>query len=114
MKNWRNRGGALAAALAVLLSLTGCGADIGSIGGADGPTAVFIGDEETESASGWEVLPEDEEADPETASAEEDLLYEDAGADISEDGTYNSAEDVSLYLYAYGHLPENYIIKNEA
>ena len=59
MKNWRNRGGALAAALAVLLSLTGCGADVGSIGGADGPTAVFIGDEETESASGWEVLPED-------------------------------------------------------
>ena len=114
MKNWRNRGGALAAALAVLLSLTGCGADIGSIGGADGPTAVFIGDEETESASGWEVLPEDEEADPETASAEEDLLYEDAGADISEDGTYNSAEDVSLYLYTYDHLPDNYITKDEA
>ncbi len=114
MKNWRNRGGALAAALAVLLSLTGCGADIGIIGGADGPTAVFVGDEETESASGWEVLPEDEEADPETASGEEELLYEDAGADISEDGTYNSAEDVSLYLYTYGHLPENYITKNEA
>ena len=33
---------------------------------------------------------------------------------LDEDGTYNSAEDVSLYLYTYGRLPENYITKNEA
>ena len=33
---------------------------------------------------------------------------------IDEDGTYSSAEDVSLYLYTYGCLPKNYITKNEA
>ena len=33
---------------------------------------------------------------------------------IDEDGTYNSVEDVSLYLYTYDHLPDNYITKNEA
>lgn len=33
---------------------------------------------------------------------------------IAEDGWYYSAEDVSLYLYTYGHLPENFITKDEA
>ena len=33
---------------------------------------------------------------------------------LDEDGTYTSAEDVSLYLYTYGHLPDNFITKKEA
>ena len=43
---------------------------------------------------------------PETESPDEDLP--------DEDGTYTSAEDVSLYLYTYGHLPDNFITKKEA
>lgn len=34
--------------------------------------------------------------------------------DIEEDGWYYSAEDVSLYLYIYEDLPENFITKDEA
>jgi len=30
------------------------------------------------------------------------------------DGSYTTKEDVSLYLYTYGHLPSNFITKNEA
>lgn len=33
---------------------------------------------------------------------------------IKEDGSYNSKEDVSLYIYTYSHLPDNYITKKEA
>ena len=33
---------------------------------------------------------------------------------LDEGGTYTSAEDVSLYLYTYGHLPDNFITKKEA
>ena len=33
---------------------------------------------------------------------------------IYESGWYYSAEDVSLYLYTYGKLPENFITKDEA
>ena len=33
---------------------------------------------------------------------------------IEEDGWYYSADDVSLYLYTYGCLPENFITKDEA
>ena len=33
---------------------------------------------------------------------------------IDEDGWYYSAFDVSLYLHSYGHLPDNFITKDEA
>lgn len=33
---------------------------------------------------------------------------------IKEEGSYNSKEDVSLYIYTYSHLPDNYITKKEA
>ena len=33
---------------------------------------------------------------------------------VSEDGTYTSKEEVAEYLHLYGHLPDNYITKNEA
>lgn len=33
---------------------------------------------------------------------------------IDEDGTYTSKEDVALYLFTFGHLPKNYITKDEA
>ena len=33
---------------------------------------------------------------------------------IDEDGWYYSVEDVALYLYTYGYLPENFITKQEA
>lgn len=48
---------------------------------------------------------------------EEDTGYdqpEEILSPIDEDGTYNSVEDVSLYLYTYGCLPSNYITKNDA
>ena len=33
---------------------------------------------------------------------------------VSEDGWYNSKEDVALYIHLYGHLPDNYVTKKEA
>lgn len=36
------------------------------------------------------------------------------GAQIEEDGTYISKDEVALYLHIYGHLPGNYITKKEA
>ena len=33
---------------------------------------------------------------------------------IDEDGHYNSKEDVALYIYTYGRLPENYVTKSYA
>ena len=33
---------------------------------------------------------------------------------VEEDGSYTSKEEVALYLHLYGHLPDNYITKDEA
>lgn len=57
---------------------------IGIIGGADGPTSLYISDNSTTSAT------------------------------IEEDGWYYSAEDVALYLCTYDELPDNFITKDEA
>lgn len=135
MRKWIYKGGTLAVSLVLLLTMAGCGGDVGIIGGEDGPTSIYIGGEDR----GVEIvlddqagLPEDDgsadfaesadpepSADPGTAAGEEELSYEDGlpeedGAALDEDGTYSSAEDVSLYLYTFGHLPDNFITKNEA
>ena len=64
------------------------------------------------------TVPEDSAVpadNPGTAAGTDDVQWEDPAAqELDEDGTYNSKEDVSLYLHLYDHLPENYITKNEA
>lgn len=75
-------------ALLLALSLVGCGA----LGEVDG-------DELIESGQTGETSSHD----PQT------------GADrIAEDGHYTTKEDVALYLWVYGHLPDNYMTKKEA
>ena len=115
--------------LAVLsvLALTAC--DVGIIGGADGPTAIYTaGSPDAPEKVTLPVAPAEPEETPATqpeeppavpedpgtaAGAENDAPYEDLPA-IAEDGSYNSMEDVSLYLHTYDHLPDNYITKQEA
>lgn len=69
---------------ALYLFLGGDPASVGIIGGSDGPTEIFVSGRES--------------GDPV----------------IAEDGVYDSKEAVAQYLLAYGHLPDNYITKNEA
>ena len=56
-----------------------------------------------EAASGLETSTEAETA-PETETEPA----------VQEDGEYTSPEDVALYIHTFGHLPDNYITKNEA
>lgn len=98
----------LALLLAVTaLTVSGCGMDISVIGGEDGPTEVIVSGP---GVSETVQLPEEDPAGTEPAAEEEP----EEPVQIDEDGTYNSVEDVSLYLYTYDHLPDNYITKNEA
>lgn len=54
------------------------------------------------------ALTEDTTAVPEQPEETE------APAQIDEDGYYTSKEDVALYLWTYGHLPDNFMTKKEA
>ncbi len=71
--------------------------DVGIIGGADGPTAIFV-TSPTDSPSG----------DTTSEPAEPDSVQ------IHEDGAYTTKEDVALYIHAYGCLPSNFVTKDEA
>ena len=45
---------------------------------------------------------------------ETELTEETSGIQVEEDGYYTSKEEVAAYLNTYGHLPDNYITKEEA
>lgn len=115
---------------AVALSLAGC-ASMGVIGGEDGPTEIFVTGPGAQRPGESGQIPSPDAgvpapaedpavppADPDGYTGEEDgPLYEtglEAEAAPDEEGTYNSAEDVALYLACYGRLPDNYITKEEA
>ena len=110
-------------ALALVMGLFGC-ADVGIIGGEDGGTLIITDNgnwylDETEEPSPddivFEEFPEDtipEETPEETLSPETEAPETEPV--IDEYGWYYSKEDVALYLYTYGHLPENFITKDEA
>lgn len=111
--------------LLMALSLIGCGGEeysVGIIGGADGPTQIYVTDgedsysytEEEESSYADEYEEEDfyQESDPNadtyiTETGEEEEV-------LSEDGVYTSKEDVAYFIYLYGRLPDNFMTKNEA
>jgi len=64
-----------------------------------------------------ELPEEDAEAVWEEESAEIVYPEEEPGTSnsaIPEDGTYTHKDDVALYIYTYGELPDNFMTKNEA
>lgn len=60
------------------------------------------------------------ESDQQSTDAEDDSAKSDGSEDadksatIDEDGTYTSKDEVALYIHTYGHLPSNFITKQEA
>lgn len=51
---------------------------------------------------------------PETAISESAGESSDFTLSVEEGGTYSDKDHVALYLHTYGHLPDNYIRKNDA
>ena len=80
-------------ALVMLFSLVGCGAD------------ATVQDETN--------LPQQEQQDAQNAPSE-DADMPDETAQIDEDGSYTTKDDVALYIHTYGHLPDNFITKKDA
>ena len=72
-------------------------------------------EESDDTAADAETPPAQEESSSpaEPAPEEETPPAEEAPA-IDEDGYYTTKEDVALYIYTYGHLPNNFITKKEA
>ena len=77
----------------MLFSLVGCGAD------------APVQDDSS--------LPQQEQQDAQNAPSE-DADMPDETAQIDEDGSYTTKDDVALYIHTYGHLPDNFITKKDA
>ena len=105
---------ALLLTIALLFSFTGC-SDLALLG-LDIATDVLM--EETDVQT--ETTVESTSPSSDAAQSQEDIPVDTVPEDgeavpaIDEDGWYYSSEDVSLYLYTYGKLPENFITKDEA
>lgn len=59
-------------------------------------------------------MPEEPEVSDNTDNAETPETPDAEAVSMPEDGSYTSAEDVALYIYTYGRLPDNFITKKEA
>ena len=108
--NWK-RILALLLTLALLLGLTACGVSEETV-----ETASEVVSAVLEAAAETEEEPaesEEPEAAQDPAEAEKPEEAPEMPA-LAEDGTYTGKDDVALYLYTYGHLPDNFITKKEA
>lgn len=57
------------------------------------------------------MAPEDETG---PQGSTEVISQSDGSGDLDEHGSYNTKDEVALYLHTYGRLPDNYITKKEA
>lgn len=102
MRRFTRLTGALVALVFVFSLLSGCGgAAPGALSRTSAPTVEAVPATDASSAA-------------ETKTVSPDELDEPAPVALREDGEYTSAEDVALYLYLYGRLPENFITKKDA
>lgn len=59
--------------------------------------------------------PAQEDAPKSAPSPSQEALPDEEGEPLlDEAGSYTSKEDVALYIYTYGHLPDNFITKKQA
>ena len=90
--------------LCLMLVVSGCG----SVSSAVETSASIMQEIPEQSTEAVQQEASVENIESATATADEDEPV------IDRDGSYTTAEDVSLYLYTYGELPGNFMTKKEA
>lgn len=71
-------------------------------------------DTDTSAEKDVSVLPAEPDAAPDSGGRNGADTQESAEETPDEDGIYTSKEDLALYLHLYGHLPSNFVTKDEA
>jgi len=113
----------LALALAAAVFLTACAPSAAQPGGESGPSvSASQPEEEPERAPESEPTapvsqPEEEpekapESEPPVSASQPE--EPENTLEITEDGWYNTKDEVALYIHQYNRLPENYVTKNQA
>lgn len=101
--------------LSLALSLCACSSEDIELAGEIAEIVVDVISEESEAPTeqypGQQNEPENEAPEDVPAEQPEETPAQPL---IDEFGVYTSKEDVALYIHVYGHLPENFITKNQA
>lgn len=77
----------------------------------------YTGDTDSDTAANTSAAVETSQTSTSSKSDKKDTKTSDSkdtDSDIEESGEYTSKEEVAEYIHLYGHLPDNYITKNEA
>lgn len=107
MKRWLS----LLLALVLSLALAGCAGKKTPAAPAQTPPQTTQTPQQTQEIP-FATLPVIESGEP--AQTPPPDVPDDPEPALSEDGVYDSRDEVALYLHLYGHLPSNYITKSEA
>lgn len=100
----------------LLVSLSACGGTPAPSEDALDEDAYLLDDSSPDEDDGYIPDAGDSSASP-SAAPDENAPEDNRAADeeaIPENGSYTTKDDVALYLNTYGHLPDNFITKNEA
>ena len=106
-----------AIALTMIFAVVGCG---GGLNGDSAPTRVIASAGQTKAAETKAAETKKGETKAATKAAQTKASQTSAAetkassVTVTEDGEYTSKEEVALYLHLFGHLPHNYITKEEA
>ena len=112
MRKRRRMGLLLAVIVAVLcVLLVGCAGGTKS-SGESASQPVASQDAQKESA-GSAAKPDSNEQSAKEKKSEQDAATKTA-VKVAENGTYTSKDEVAAYIYEFGHLPSNFITKDEA
>ena len=109
---------ALLLAFTGMTGLAGCAGATGNNGSTEDVDVPIFSIDESDADDGEETE-KNADSEKEQNSAEERNAAEKTDNDgrtetLDPNGVYTSKEDVSLYIYTYGELPENFITKKEA
>lgn len=111
-------------AFVLTLSLTACfrtatpvpednGAELVEIIPDSAPEDAAAPDAQTDEGDA-QAPPEAQPTEPQTEMSDTQAPTETPEPELDEHGTYDSKEEVALFIHTYGHLPDNYISKKEA
>lgn len=116
---WGKLWGFLGALWLVLACVAGCGVsgDNGGSPAVGDRTLQITGETEIGSGGSGNADLSDrtaENGETESAASSDSEAETQAAESIEESGSYTSKDEVALYLHLYGHLPDNYLTKQEA
>ena len=132
MKKWMHRLSGICMILMLLLGMTAPGTELSALGGPAGQTALVVSSgsgrnrtmltgkkkkkkNKNSSSNNNNINSNNNNNNKNTSSETEAAKAQDgSGVTVEESGEYTSKEEVAAYLHEFGHLPDNFITKNEA